>query len=174
MPLLIFDILDAPNFLSKINFHCPKRNLRYRELFKVVKHRTLCRDYKTVAIMCRLFHEMVSVYDFRVSRNTLKNQIMDDAHIDRSIATCCNFLKFVCPSLQWSASRSYSWWSPVNDRFGPMFICPACKMSRPAPLVRCYSLHGIINFRFLWSPLICDSIHPWLFVSLLIYFLMFL
>lgn len=72
----VFDMLngriDAPVLLSRINFHCPRRNLRSRELLELDKHRTLYGNHEPITNMCRLFNRVQSVFDFNFSRNSFK------------------------------------------------------------------------------------------------------
>ena len=74
--LLCFDILtnlvDCPELLSSMNFHCPLRSLHDNEFLRPNRHTTNYAKFNPLTVMQENFNVVKNVFEFDMSRNVFK------------------------------------------------------------------------------------------------------
>ena len=64
--------IDSAQFLSKLNFYAPSRQLRNRNLFAVNHHRTNYAKFGPLNRMMASYNQHCETIDFTMSRHKLK------------------------------------------------------------------------------------------------------
>ena len=69
---LIQNRIDCPSLLQALNFNVSRRSLRMFSVFRIPRARTNYGFNEPVSSMCRVFNQCYSIFDYHLSRATLK------------------------------------------------------------------------------------------------------